>query len=64
MLVDTSKSAKLVDKGLGGAINMDCFNEAAKLNNICQINFTKSNVFQNNSAEHDGGAIIWTGNRF
>eukprot|EP00347_Sterkiella_histriomuscorum_P022241 403331176 len=64
LLVDTSKSAKLVDKGLGGAINMDCFNEAAKLNNICQINFTKSNVFQNNSAEHDGGAIIWTGNRF
>ncbi|CDW73676.1 UNKNOWN [Stylonychia lemnae] len=60
----TSQSQKLLQKGLGGAINLDCQNEKMNLTRNCKIYISNKNIFLNNEASNDGGAIIWTSNRF
>ena len=60
----STNSNKLVAKGLGGAIYYDCLNEGASLNHNCIVNIKENNIFENNTALNDGGAILWVSNRF
>lgn len=57
-------SRKLIQSGIGGALNLDCNNELQGLNRNCDVNIVNNNTFINNSAQGDGGAIIFLANQY
>ena len=48
-------------KGLGGALYINCASYNHFSNpNACNVTLIGKNLFNNNSAENDGGALIWS----
>lgn len=57
-------SRKLIQSGIGAALNLDCNNEVQGLSRNCDVNIVNNNSFINNSAQGDGGAIIFLANQY
>ena len=57
-------SRKIIQSGIGGALNLDCNNEIQGLSRNCNVNIIQNNIFNNNSATDDGGAIIFLANLY
>ncbi len=47
-------------KGLGGALYVNCDSFTESNPNACNVTLIGKNVFKNNFAENDGGALIWS----
>ena len=57
----TTYSQKLFQEGQGGAIYYSCMGEGEyEGNNSCNVSLSGYNEFYNNSAEDEGGAIMFT----
>lgn len=57
-------SKKLIQYGIGAALNLDCNNEIQGLSRNCDVNIVQNNIFNNNTASGDGGAIIFLANLY